>query len=67
MKAIDWIFIGYFLIGFICGVISVRAYTKEYGDSPAGVILFLCNFAAWWIAFPSQMMELKQEKKKKDE
>ena len=63
MKAIDWIFIGYFLIGFICGVISIRAYTKEYGDSPASVILFLCNLAAWWIAFPSQMIELKQEKK----
>lgn len=67
MKTIDWIVIGYFLIGFICGVIAVRAYIKEYGDSLASVILFICNLAAWWIAFPSQMIELRQEKKKKQE
>lgn len=66
MKTIDWIFIGYFLIGFICGMIAVTAYTKEYGDSPASVILFMCNLAAWWIVFPSQMIELRQEKRKKE-
>ena len=65
MKVIDWIVIGYFLIGFICGCVAVRAYTKEYGDSPISVILFVCNLAAWWIAFPDQMIELRQEKKKK--
>ncbi len=66
MKVIDWIMIGYFLIGIICGIIAARAYTKEYGDSPFSVILFLCNLAAWWIAFPDQMIELRQEKKKKE-
>lgn len=64
MKAIDWIFIGYFLIGLICGCISVIAYTKKYGDSPISIIFLLCNIAAWWVAFPSQMIELNQEKKK---
>ena len=62
MKAIDWIFIGYFLIGLICGIIAVRAYTKEYGESPLGLVLFICNLAAWWIAFPDQMIELKKDK-----
>lgn len=66
MKAIDWIVIGYFLIGFICGVIVVKAYTKEYGDSPISVLFFICNLVAWWIAFPDQMIELRQDKKRKE-
>ena len=65
MEVMDLIFIGYFLIGLICGVIAVKAYTKEYGDSPISVIVFVCNLAAWWVAFPQQMIELRQEKKKK--
>lgn len=40
----DWIFIGYFLIGSICGVIAARAYTKEYGDSPISVLFFSVIF-----------------------
>lgn len=63
----DWIFIGYFLIGSICGVIAARAYTKEYGDSPISVLFFFCNLLAWWVVFPDQMIELRQEKKKKQE
>ena len=66
MKVTDWIIIGYFLIGIICGFIVVRAYTKEYGDSPISILFFLCNLAAWWIAFPDQMIELRQDKKKKE-
>ena len=68
MKAIDWILIGYllyFLIGFICGIISVRAYKKEYGDSPVSIIMFVCNLAAWWIAFPDQMIDLRQDRRRK--
>jgi len=65
MKTIDWVFIGYFIIGLICGIIAVKAYTKEYGKSPASIIIFVCNFVAWIIVFPDQMIELKEEKEKK--
>ena len=61
MKAIDWIFIGYFLIGLICGIIAVRVYTKKYGKSSFCAALFVCNLVAWWIVFPDQMIELRKK------